>query len=456
MASELQRGKLIIKCDDLENNPHCNHGPALLFERIQVNGITSKFFSCSAYKSRKECSFFVPYECKVSNTNSILKRNDGKKLFPKVSRYKKAHHQRFLKIKKLSAEERSYCHTCSSLLLPEECSSHQTHVVTECIPDFYLNHPSQLLHLQTNPKGESQFIFTSKSVDVIIDGLKRLNISKVLCVGTPSIHERIMESEKEMTSIFLDIDSRYSQFYDKTKFSLFNMMNFYFFENTEMFERVKQFLSDRDVVLIMDPPFSAREEPLSYTLSKFQSLFESFNVGAILPVIWIFPYFKEKEVLRSLPGMVMLDYDVTYLNQKQFDGSKKTSVVRIFTNLDASKFCFPAEEGYHYCSYCKRWVSKFNNHCFKCGICPSKNGHPYSHCNFCSRCVKDYWCHCKKCGRCALKKHPCDLWQENLKEKGTKKRKMVRQIQGSISKKSRTENVKKQKKKKRNRLLTIN
>ncbi|XP_075233697.1 rRNA N(6)-adenosine-methyltransferase ZCCHC4 isoform X2 [Lycorma delicatula] len=396
MEKEQLYCKLNVICENLEKNPRCPHGPTLLYERIRANGTVQMFFACSAYRSRKDCSFFLLHGSTYTEKKKTIWDKKKAILLPEKKKTSKFYSKRLEKIKKLFAEERSYCLTCDSFLLSNEHSLHKSHNISKNLSDFLLNHPSQFLYLKTNSKGESQFIFSNNTLDVIISALKELHVTKFLCLGTPSIHEKIRE-DNGISSLLLDIDHRYNQFYDDTEFCLFNMMNFHFFGNSKSLEKVKEFLSFPDVVLIMDPPFSARSEPLVYTLSKLNSIFQSANKNI------------------NLPG-------------------SKTSVVRIFTNLDASKFVFPIEEGYHFCHDCNRWVSRFNKHCFKCGICPSKNGQPYNHCDICFRCVKSYWFHCHKCGRCALQKHPCDIWKISSNEQNNK-RKSIEKMQAHPSKK---------------------
>ena len=46
----------VLELDKLETNPFCPHGPTILF----TNG-RKKFFSCSACRDNKKCSFYYEY-----------------------------------------------------------------------------------------------------------------------------------------------------------------------------------------------------------------------------------------------------------------------------------------------------------------------------------------------------------------------------------------------------------
>ena len=66
----------------------------------------------------------------------------------------------------------------------------------------------QLLPALDNPKGEAQYLFTEKCLVRIIEMIKGLNPTKVLCVGAPRIHEQL-KKDKSVKSLLLDIDRRY-------------------------------------------------------------------------------------------------------------------------------------------------------------------------------------------------------------------------------------------------------
>lgn len=44
--------------EDLSNHANCEHGPTLLFSQQTDDNRTEYFYACSAFRDRKECSFF--------------------------------------------------------------------------------------------------------------------------------------------------------------------------------------------------------------------------------------------------------------------------------------------------------------------------------------------------------------------------------------------------------------
>lgn len=92
-------------------------------------------------------------------------------------------------------------------------------------------------------------------------------------------------------------------------------------------------------MLVTDPPFGGRTEPISVTLNSINELYKTLNkTEKDLPIFWIFPYFMEPQIVNHLPNFHMLDYKVEYENHSLFQtgpkGRKKGSPVRIFTNVD--------------------------------------------------------------------------------------------------------------------------
>lgn len=93
------------------------------------------------------------------------------------------------------------------------------------------------------------------------------------------------------------------------------------------------------IVLIIDPPFGGRVEPLAETLKTINKFYKTLcGTKQDLPIFWIFPYFMEPHILNFMENFSMLDYKVNYDNHPLFQrgpkGRKGGSPVRIFTNLD--------------------------------------------------------------------------------------------------------------------------
>lgn len=93
-----------------------------------------------------------------------------------------------------------------------------------------------------------------------------------------------------------------------------------------------------DTILVTDPPFGGRVEPISDTFLKMNKDFKKVHkTEQDLPMFWIFPYFMEPHILNSMENFSMLDYKVDYENHPLFQGKggrKFGSPVRIFTNLE--------------------------------------------------------------------------------------------------------------------------
>lgn len=99
------------------------------------------------------------------------------------------------------------------------------------------------------------------------------------------------------------------------------------------------FFSGDDIVIVTDPPFGGRTEPIAYTLRKISKIYQKLNKrNDTIPAFWIFPYFMEQHIKFSDSNFVMLDYKVEYENHNAFNngpkGRKQGSPVRIFTTVN--------------------------------------------------------------------------------------------------------------------------
>lgn len=328
-----------------------------------------------------------------------------------------------MKLKKLGKSHRSLCVTCGLLLLPDDLDLHKGHghTIKSNITKPMLKHPTELFQPLDNNKTYAQYLFSSKSVDFVLETLLRLEVSHVLCIGCPRIHETICLQRKEsegssqLTSLLLDLDHRYLQIYPPTKFCHYNMLNHHFFGGSPdeaTFHTFVRECSSKKVAVVLDPPFGVMVEALAMTLNKVQAVWSehSTNQSNEIPMLWFFPYFMEHRVKSSCPTFSMLDYKVDYDNHALFKGEKgrkKGSPVRIFTNLEPKTVPLPKDEGYWFCKRCSRYCSRENQHCDKCDLCTTKDGGTYKHCDVCGRCVKPSRVHCVTCGVCDLQDHRC-------------------------------------------------
>lgn len=408
---------------DVENIPLCNHGPTLLFSRYdRKSGSERRFFACSAFRDRKACPFFRwADDVKNVDKDKWVHHSDGLKHTFSHEEMRK----RLTQIKKLDESERSLCIDCGLLLLPGEQKSHngQGHTLRSNISKELLGKPSQLFKPLEDNKTFAQYLFSHSTVDFVIDTLVSLDITHVLCIGCPRIHEAVKQKYQDETatglrSLLLDLDHRYLQLFPPSEFCLYNMMNHHFFGGESDQDTYSDLIREKDgqkVAMVIDPPFGVMVDALTATINKIQDEWrQAKGIDGThsdqMPVFWFFPYFMEQRVVTPTSGYTMLDYKVDYDNHDLFRGEKgrkKGSPVRIFTNLSPGLITLPASQGYWYCDQCKAYRSKENKHCFRCETCPTKDGNTYIHCQKCNRCVKPSRVHCDKCNICDLPQHNC-------------------------------------------------
>ncbi|KAI5616357.1 zinc finger CCHC domain-containing protein 4 [Silurus asotus] len=397
-------------------------GPTVLFQ-VMCRGEKSekRFYACSACRDRKDCSFFQWEKEKISEERLHVREEQKRLKKPPFTHSKYC--TRFREFVALPLDQRSFCVDCQQLLLPAEQSAHASHqTLSDDITVARLRRPSLLLRALENKKSNAQYLFADRSCHFLLDVLSGLRFNKVLCVGTPRLHELIKIRSTEdktntMKSLLLDIDFRYSQFHSQSEFCHYNMFNHHFFDGKEAADVFQHFLTEEagnKVVMVADPPFGGLVKLLGHTFSKISQTWRDLQGTASgepeMPMVWIFPYFFEPRILDCFPSFTMLDYQVDYDNHPLYKlGStgRKQSPVRLFTNICPKNIVLPQEEGYKLCSICERYVSAENRHCPDCNACTSKNGRPWRHCAECGKCVKPSWRHCSTCGRCVLPDHRC-------------------------------------------------
>uniref|UniRef100_A0A8C6R9H8 rRNA N(6)-adenosine-methyltransferase ZCCHC4 n=1 Tax=Nannospalax galili TaxID=1026970 RepID=A0A8C6R9H8_NANGA len=400
--------------------PLCPHGPTLLFVKVsQGKEEARRFYACSACRDRKDCNFFQWEDEKLSEARLAAREAYNQRCQPPLSRTQCV--QRYLRFIELPLTQRKFCRSCQQLLLPEDLGGHGGHQLLADISITQLRRPSQLLYPLENKKTNAQYLFADRSCQFLADLLSILGFRRVLCVGTPRLHELIrltVAGEKaNMKSLLLDIDFRYSQFYLEDSFCRYNMFNHHFFDGKAALEVCRAFLQEEKgegVIMVTDPPFGGLVEPLATTFKKLIAMWKEGqsrdDSHKELPIFWIFPYFFESRICQFFPSFCMLDYQVDYDNHALYKHGKrgrKQSPVRIFTNIPPNKIILPTEEGYRFCSLCQRYVSLENRHCEHCNSCTSKDGRKWNHCFLCNKCVKPSWIHCSICNHCALPDHSC-------------------------------------------------
>lgn len=229
-----------------------------------------------------------------------------------------------------------------------------------------------------------------------------------------------------MKSVLFDFDRRYYNFYSPKHFIFYNMFNHHFFK-TESKKHYLNFIKNENIVLIMDPPFGGRIEPLSETIYSIERDIQKIRPEEKLTILFFMPYFMESHIKNHI-NLEMADYKVNYDNHSLFTkekGRKFGSPVRIFTNIPLNKLKLDSSE-YHFCEFCEKYVYNENKHCYLCNSCTSKDGRTYIHCKKCNRCVKPTWVHCAVCKKCAQPDHKCgeNIFKQSCfhcHEKGHKK-----------------------------------
>uniref|UniRef100_A0A8C8VL01 Zinc finger CCHC-type containing 4 n=1 Tax=Pelusios castaneus TaxID=367368 RepID=A0A8C8VL01_9SAUR len=357
----------------------------------------------------------------MSETRLAARKEVNRNCQPSLSHRQNV--ERYKQFVLLPFSKRKFCQECQQLLLPGEWGKHSGHRVLSDLSITHLQRPSQLLYPLENKKTNAQYLFADRSCQFLLDIIIALGFRRVLCVGTPRLHELIQlkasrEQESNIKSLLLDIDFRYSQFYTEEDFCHYNMFNHYFFGGEAAHEICRKFLQQdkgEGVILVTDPPFGGLVEPLAFSLKKLIATWRKAQEEELnnkeLPIFWIFPYFFESRILEFFPSFSMVDYQVDYDNHALYKHGKtgrKQSPVRIFTNISPRMIVLPVEEGYRFCAVCQRYVSSGNEHCKICNSCTSKDGRRWNHCFLCKKCVKPSWIHCNTCNCCALQGHACE------------------------------------------------
>jgi hypothetical protein len=191
----------------IESHPKCAHGPTLLFvaqgadetrhapDEVADGAAQSvagrPYFACSAFRDRRLCPFFLWADERTSGAVQ----------------------------EKETIPERAEVAPTLAAVTPQTMRSCS---IAECPPTKATRGG---VKLSGNAKGLAQFMFDSAALDLIMDSLRRLNFTRVLCLGTPRLHERLLEqrgSASVVQSLLLDLDHRFAPFFGSS-FVRFNM-----------------------------------------------------------------------------------------------------------------------------------------------------------------------------------------------------------------------------------------
>lgn len=386
--------------------PHCVHGPALLFERFaQGDDEHKKFFACSAYRNRKDCSLYVLLDKPWSKTkleerlNIFQEERKKRKWF--VNNTERSDRVQTIR----TAAKMQFCQTCSIFVVePDEPGLHPDHALVRTNYKSVTN-PSTLMNALTANEGNAQYLFASETTDFITKLITEKKFSHLLCLGTPRIHE-IFSTGKKPKTMLLDLDDRFIQFYPPTVFQHYNMASNFFFEE-EGEKYLRMFLKkSKKVALVLDPPFGALARVISNNIDQLKAMVKEINPEAEIIVYWIFPHFLSKHITEVQPTLKMCHFMVEYENHPVFKKNNSTkSPVRIHTDQPLPEITLP-DENYKDCEKCKAGVPKEVVHCTKCGCCPPIN-RATKHCVKCERCVRDHYLHCDMCEGCRPSVHHC-------------------------------------------------
>jgi len=379
----------VLEWEGEEPVPSCSHGPCLLFEDSSEG---DRWFSCAVFRS-DQCRFRV--------------RVDGSR----VEAHKSQSPIRSQPLEEYGLARRSYssilssggspywCRKCTNYVEDGSRHNHPTiGPVREWIP------PLQSIDAIREDGGQAQYWFSNDTLDLVERVLQKQRVDSVLCIGCPSIFERLRVPDKNIRCFLLDYDDRLSRFYSSEEFARYSMLAHHFYiEESELL--LKKFLSECNrVALVCDPPFGVITSPLAKSIARLSKVFadcSASNSDRRFHSLVFLPLFVGKHLLTE-GSYAMVDYKVTYENHREYCKAEKTPV-RIFTDLPLSEFELPSAMGYKFCGCCNRWIAKENRHCKKCRSCTTKFGPTYIHCDKCQRCVKPSYSHCPCCDACHLK-----------------------------------------------------
>ncbi|XP_043188258.1 rRNA N6-adenosine-methyltransferase ZCCHC4-like isoform X2 [Amphibalanus amphitrite] len=375
----------------------------LLFEKADDCGSKAgrQFYACAACRDRKQCAFFLWRDERLpaEKVRQWRQRAAGESRAA-------SHRQRYDRARTiLSGGGAQYCLTCTALVPASAAAEHRSHPTRPADTES-ARRPTQLLRPRACNKSSAQYLFSPDTVTVLDGVLGAAGVRRVLCCGTPRLHEHLL-SAGQRDSLLLDLDERFEEFWPPETFSVYNMFNHHLIseEGHRAYREFVQRDGGRGLAVFVDPPFGARLEALALTLRTIAD-----ECGSQPAVFLVLPYFNEPDVLRNLPGLHMTDFRVEYDNHNKYTsaagGRKFGSPVRLFASVAPQLVTLP-EPTYRLCAPCGRWVHADNRHCDRCRSCTSKDGRPYRHCAPCGRCVKVTWQHCAACDRCALPDHPC-------------------------------------------------
>ncbi|KAI6650630.1 Zinc finger CCHC domain-containing protein 4 [Oopsacas minuta] len=396
-------------CDTPDDviTPYCAHGPTILFRRYLKDRPSRKFFACAVHRTKKGCPFFQWVDSSIDKKRQAanLKTFERNK---RKNKWKRLRNRLKSFINYTSDECRRVCLTCETLLLSDETNEHKTHTIQQCISVQQLLQPSRIFLPDRERTSFAQEYFTSSTLQVINDNISELGVKRVICIGTPTLHESILsDSSRDVCTFLLDLDPKYGQFFNPNLYQRFNLFNTHFYSSNGAV-KLQNFISSTElslVLVVLDIPFGAKVDVIYSSLQRLWKLVgwnESVLTGGV-PTLWIFPYFNGTEIIQKT-NFCMLQYRVKY--EYKYAKCKRGSPVRIFTNIPIQQFKLPTRSNeYKFCEDCNMFVFTNASHCSKCNSCESADGCSNHHCDTCGKCVKESFKHCLRCRVC----HPVNV-----------------------------------------------
>lgn len=136
--------------------------------------------------------------------------------------------------------------------------------------------------------------------------------------------EKLDDKNLKISRYLLDIDPRFSQFYNDTIFSRYNMFNNHFF--TENKNYLKFLNNSKKILILVDPPYGGIIKLIAKTFESIKkSIFKLIQFIFYHQIIVIYyldlnhdnisfflfyPYFNETWIKTWMPDFNMLDYKV--------------------------------------------------------------------------------------------------------------------------------------------------
>ena len=310
--------------------PHCAHGPLLLFRRWYAEGESRLFWVCSASRGRARSGAGGDSKGTVGECAAFC-WDDRRRHSPADDVYLPwRNHGAGLRTP--GDNDTHFCVTCQSLVGSDHAvaaragrdtaahasgsSSHDRNHHVLCRKD--VTRPTEFLRPLACDTANAQYFFSSSATKWTVDQLERLGVRRIVCIGTPSVHEAwlahrdhgVDTSDKASgprESLLLDLDERFSWFCDsgtagsgdvksttthaRQQYARFNMATCHFLDTPDGNAPVATalFLA-RSEAIVVDPPFGLHPAALGRTLRLLWAAASQDGSGTELPTMLYFPY----------------------------------------------------------------------------------------------------------------------------------------------------------------------